>query len=157
MSGRLIAGVIAPLAFAAPMVLLQAQGPTGEQVFKDRCARCHTGAAESRAPSPDALRSRSPQAIIESLVNGAMRTQGSRMTGAERRLVAEFLTGRPVAGDVSGTTTGRCAGNGMQNTNTAANAWKAWSPTSVNTRFQSSTSATLAASDISKLTLRWAL
>src|SRR4029453_15111406 len=100
--------------------LMQAQGSPGEQVFKDRCASCHTGAADSRAPAPEALRSRSPQAIVESLVNGAMRAQGARMNGAERRAVAEFLTGRSVDGDVSGASTGRCQGNGVQNTNTAA-------------------------------------
>ena len=159
MSARLIAGAIAPLAFLAPMVLLlaQEQAKPGEQIFKDRCASCHTGAAESRAPSAEALRSRSPQAIIESLVNGAMRTQGSRMTGAERRLVAEFLAGRSVEGDVSGTTKGRCQGNGIQNTNTAADAWKAWSPAIDNTRFQPSPNAAIAAADIPKLTLRWTL
>ena len=159
MSARLIAGAIAPLAFLAPMVLLlaQEQAKPGEQIFKDRCASCHTGAAESRAPSAEALRSRSPQAIIESLVNGAMRTQGSRMTGAERRLVAEFLAGRSVEGDVSGTTKGRCQGNGIQNTKTAADAWKAWSPAIDNTRFQPSPNAAIAAADIPKLTLRWAL
>ena len=156
MSGRLIAGVVALPTFLLPVVLLQAQTPPGEQVFTDRCANCHTGAADSRAPSPEALRSRSPQAIIESLVNGAMRTQGSRMTGAERRLVAEFLTGRPVGGDVSGTTQGRCQGNVVQNTKTAA-AWEAWSPTIDNMRFQSSAGAALPAGDIPKLTLRWAL
>ncbi len=157
MPGRLIAGVIAPLVFIAPTVLLQAQAPAGEQVFKDRCASCHTGAADSRAPSPEALRSRSPQAIIESLVNGAMRTQGSRMTGADRRLVAEFLTGRAAEGDVSGTTNGRCPGKVVQNTRTSGNAWRAWSPAIDNTRFQSSAGAAISASDISKLTLRWAL
>jgi polyvinyl alcohol dehydrogenase (cytochrome) len=158
MSGRLIAAVIAPLAVSAPLALLQAQVQvrSGEQVFTDRCAGCHTGAADSRAPSPDALRSRSSQAIIESLVNGAMRTQGSRMTGAERRVVAEFLTGRAVEGDVTGTTKGRCEGS-IQNTSSAGSAWTGWSPSVDNTRFQSSPAATITASDISKLTLRWAL
>jgi len=93
MRGRIIATVTAPLVIAGSIALMHAQGPTGEQVFKDRCASCHTGAAEARAPSPEVLRSRSPQAIVESLVNGAMRAQGSRMSGSERRSVAEFLTG----------------------------------------------------------------
>jgi len=79
------------------------------------------------------------------------------MTGAERRLVAEFLAGRSVEGDVSGTTKGRCQGNGIQNTNTAADAWKAWSPAIDNTRFQPSPNAAIAAADIPKLTLRWTL
>ena len=157
MRGRLIAGVTGILAIAASIVLMHAQGgPSGAQVFKDRCVSCHTGAVDSRAPSTDALRSRSPQAIVESLVNGAMRSQGSRLTGAERRAVAEFLTGRSVEGDVAGAAKGRCQGNGVRNTDIAANAWSAWSPRSDNTRFQSSDDADVAASDVSKLTLRWA-
>src|SRR5688500_8350604 len=66
---RLIACVTAALTIGAVATLRPAQSPTGEQLFRDRCASCHTGAADSRAPAPDALRSRSPQAIIESLVN----------------------------------------------------------------------------------------
>src|SRR5688572_33372050 len=127
MSGRLIGGVIAPLAFAAPMVLLHAQGPSGEQVFKDRCASCHSGAADSRAPAPEALRSRSPQAVVESLVNGAMRVQGSRMTGAERRAVAEYITGRALDGDVAGGATGRCLAN-QQPDRTGGGGWRGWIP-----------------------------
>src|SRR5688572_29301792 len=155
MSGRLIAGVIAPLAFAAPMVLLQAQGPTGEQLFRDRCASCHTGAADSRAPAPDALRSRSPQAIIESLVNGAMRDQGSRLTGAERRTVAEFLTGRSLAGDVSGSVVGRCPA-AQQADRTGQAGWRGWSPTAENARSQTAQNAGLSIKAIPTLTLKWA-
>src|SRR5215208_1382280 len=156
MRGRLIAFVTAPLAIAASVTLMQAQGSSGAQVFKDRCASCHTGAADSRAPAPDALRSRTPQAIVESLVNGAMRAQGSRMTGAERRAVAEFLTGRPVGGDVSGASTGRCETAATPTGRLADSGWRGWSPSSDNTRFQSSADASLSATDIPKLTLRWA-
>ena len=155
MNGRLIALLTAPLAVAASVTLMQAQGSTGEQVFKDRCASCHTGAAESRAPAPEALRSRSPQAIVESLVNGAMRAQGSRLTGAERRALAEFLTGRSVDGDVSGASSGRCTTSSTSGRVSNA-AWRGWSPAADNTRFQPSADAGLAAMAIPKLTLRWA-
>ena len=60
---------------------VSAQTPDGEQVFKQSCASCHSGAPESRAPSPDALKARTPQAVIESLMTGAMRLQGSRLKG----------------------------------------------------------------------------
>jgi mono/diheme cytochrome c family protein len=50
-----------------------AQSPDGAAVFQRSCASCHNGAAESRAPARDALRGRSPQSIVESLVTGAMR------------------------------------------------------------------------------------
>ena len=165
MNDRLIACVLAPLAIAASMALVQAQGSPGEQVFKDRCASCHTGAADSRAPAPEALRSRAPQTIVESLVNGAMRAQGSRMTGAERRAVAEFLTGKSVSGDVSGATTGRCettpagratnAGLGRRSAEREGD-WPGWSPTITNTRLQSAADAGLAPTAIPKLTLKWA-
>jgi polyvinyl alcohol dehydrogenase (cytochrome) len=156
MRGRIIATVTAPLAIAGSIALMHAQGSTGEQVFKDRCASCHTGAAESRAPAPEALRSRSPQAIVEALVNGAMRAQGSRMSGGERRAVAEFLTGKSVEGDVTGAGRGRCdAGRDTTNRRTP-NRWSGWSPSNDNTRFQSAADAGLAITAIPKLTLKWA-
>ena len=155
MRRQLVASVTASLAIAASIALIQAQGPSGEQVFKDRCASCHTGAADSRAPAPEALRGRTPQAIVEALVNGAMRAQGSRMTGAERRAVAEFLTGRSVEGDVSGAATGRCA-TAPAAERTGSWNWRGWSPNTDNTRFQSAEGAAITAAEIPKLTLRWA-
>jgi polyvinyl alcohol dehydrogenase (cytochrome) len=151
------------LAFAAFVVsistlgaLLSAQASTGEKVFADRCASCHSGTAGSRAPAPDALRSRSPQAIVDSLVNGAMRVQGSRMTGAERRAVAEFLTGKPVAGAVSGDSRGKCGGGAFRPPNIGPAPWGGWSPTPDNTRFQTADQAELDASSVPKLALKWA-
>ena len=86
-----------------------AQAPDGAQVFTASCANCHSGAADSRASALDALRSRTPEAIIEALMTGAMRPQGSRLSGLERRAVAEFVTGKRVGGDVAGASTGRCS------------------------------------------------
>src|SRR6185436_4274143 len=106
-----------------------AQSPDGAAVFKQSCASCHSGAADSRAPAPDALRPRSPQSIVESLVNGAMRAQGARMSGAERRAVAEFLTGKMITGDVRGADTGRCTTADQPPAARAPAArWSGWSP-----------------------------
>ena len=136
----------------------EAPGQTadGEQVFQRSCATCHTGAPESRAPSLESLRSRSPQAVIESLVTGAMRPQGARMSGAERRAVAEFVTGKSIGGDVRGADTGRCRAAPT----TAAQAqpsWSGWSPDTTNARFQSGDRAQLTAADVPRLNLKWAL
>ena len=46
------------------------QAPEGARVFQASCATCHTGARDSRAPSLDALRVRTPRAIIDSLLTG---------------------------------------------------------------------------------------
>ena len=155
-SALLPAAALAVIAATLTSVtLLRAQSVSGEQVFKERCASCHNGAADSRAPAPDALRSRSPQAIIESLVNGAMRTQGARLTGLERRTVAEFLTGRSVEGDVAGAAGGRCDAVARATDGTSVRAWRGWSPAADNRRFQSAAEAGVAVSQVPSLSLRW--
>src|SRR5689334_9154849 len=84
------------------------QGPNGGALFKQSCSTCHSGEADSRAPALEALRAKSPEAIVDALVNGAMRLQGSRLSGTQRRALAEFITGKKMGGDVTGAATGRC-------------------------------------------------
>jgi polyvinyl alcohol dehydrogenase (cytochrome) len=139
----------------------------GRALFDQRCASCHSGAADSRAPALDALRTRSPQAVVESLVNGSMRVQGARLSGPERRSIAEYVTGRRLSADVSGAAAGRC---GIQPRSQAIEAisggpatapppggrWSGWSPTITNARFQSRDQAGLTAADLPRLTVKWA-
>jgi polyvinyl alcohol dehydrogenase (cytochrome) len=144
---------LAALAAAAPV---RAQTPAGEQVFRARCASCHNGQPDSRAPAPEALKSRAPQAVIDALVNGAMRVQGAQMNGADRRAVAEFVTGRQLEGDVIGAAAGRCAKTSPLGSLERGARWPGWSPSVANTRFQPGDQAGLAAADLSRLTLKWA-
>ena len=135
-----------------------AQTADGARVFEASCANCHNGAADSRAPAVDALRARAPEAIIEALMTGVMRPQGSRLSGPERRAVAEFLTGRRVGGDVTGSARGRCAAGpdtGSIRDLAGGPRWTGWSPSPTNTRFQPSDQAGLQAADVPRLTLKW--
>src|ERR1700680_4420258 len=102
------AKLIAGLSLFAGMALAQTPLPDGAAVFHRPCAPCHNGAADSRAPRVETLRENSPQAIIDALVSGAMRLQGSRLGGAERRAVAEYLSSRKIGLDVAGAAVGRC-------------------------------------------------
>jgi polyvinyl alcohol dehydrogenase (cytochrome) len=136
-----------------------AQAPDGGQVFAASCSNCHNGAADSRAPAPDVLRSRSPEAIVEALMTGVMRPQGSRLSGLERRAVAEFLTGKRLGGDVIGADKGRCAAapaTGSIREFSNAPHWAGWSPSPTNTRFQPSDQAGLRVADVPRLELKWA-
>jgi polyvinyl alcohol dehydrogenase (cytochrome) len=90
-------------------------------------------------------------------MTGAMRPQGSRLSGPERRAVAEFVTGKTVGIDVTGAARGRCAASAQAGDGSGAAAWSGWSPTSTNTRFQSREMAGLNAADVPRLTLKWAL
>src|SRR6476646_1750532 len=101
--GRPLALLIAVLTGTA---LAQTATPDGAAVCQRSCAICHNGAADSRAPRVEILRDNSPEAIIDALVSGAMRLQGSRLGGAERRAVAEYLSGRKIGVDVAGAATG---------------------------------------------------
>ncbi len=154
-AGPLATAALAGLAWVAPQALF-AQTPAGAQVFKRACASCHAAAPDSRAPGLDVLRTRTPQAIVESLVTGAMRVQGSRLSGAERRAVAEFITGKAMAGDVSGTTAGRCTVAAAFTDPSAGPRWTGWGGTSTNARFQPADQAGLSADTVSRLTLKWA-
>src|SRR5437868_8247550 len=150
---KLTACAVACLALAASS---QAQTPAGEQIFRARCASCHSGAADSRAPSPDALKARAPQAVIEALVNGGMRVQGSQMNGAERRAVAEYVTGKQIDGDVTGASTGRCVTASPLADVTRGPRWNGWSAAPTNARSQPADQAGLAAARPSRRALKWA-
>ena len=144
--------------FASIGFSLSAQTPDGAAIFARDCASCHDGVADSRAPRPDVLRQRSPEAILSALTAGGMRPQGGRLSGAERRAVAEYLSGRSLGGDVTGAAIGRCAADFPVPVGGAAvAAWAGWSPAPVNTRFQSAQQAMLTAENVPRLTLKWAL
>ena len=50
----------------------------------------------------DNMRARPPEAIVGALTDGAMREQGAELGPAERRAIAEFITGRRVAAAAGG-------------------------------------------------------
>ena len=144
-------GVLAGVASAA------AQAPDGAALFARECGTCHNGAAESRAPHPDLLRQRSPEAILSALTAGGMRPQGGRLSGVERRAVAEYLGGRALGGDVTGATVGRCSADARPQGGSMSTQWGGWSPSAANTRYQTTDQAGLSAADVPRLTLKWAL
>jgi polyvinyl alcohol dehydrogenase (cytochrome) len=128
--------------------------PNGEVLFQARCANCHDGSADSRAPAPEVLKQKSAVSILDALSNGSMRVQGASLSGPERHSIAEYLGGA-IAGDATGASTGRCA-------NTASfhysdkGAWNGWGVSVANTRDQSASDAGLTADQLSKLELKWA-
>jgi polyvinyl alcohol dehydrogenase (cytochrome) len=135
--------------------LADAQAPNGEMLFQARCASCHNGAPEARAPAPEVLRRRSPASILDVLANGSMRVQGASLSGPERRAIAEFLGGAALAGDSTGAAVGRCA-TSSQFKLTSGPAWNGWGAGLANTRLQSAANAQLTAAQLPQLELRWA-
>ncbi len=148
-------------AFAAAFLLVAfspgyAQPPDGAALVAAKCAACHNGSADARAPALDALRGRSPDAIVDALTGGSMRYQGLSLSGAERRAIAEYLAGRKMRGDTLGARVGRCEPTPPLADPWAGALWNGWGPTVENTHFQPAAEAGLAAADVPRLTLKWA-
>ena len=127
--------------------------PDGARVFQTSCATCHTGAAESRAPSLDALRTRTlkPSSTVSDGSDAPARLAPER---SQRRAVAEFITGKTL-GDVSGALTGRCTSSWpLQDLRNAAMGWL--ESIDYDTRFQPADQAGLNIADLRRLKLKWA-
>src|SRR5262245_5202465 len=94
---------------AAAAIPAAGQTPDGAAVFGNPCAPRHAGRGGGRAPAQPALGERSPEAILGALVNGVMASQAAALTDAERRSVAEYLSGRRLGTDSPAPAAGRCA------------------------------------------------
>jgi polyvinyl alcohol dehydrogenase (cytochrome) len=157
-----VKGVISALAGAVVLTAIAARlsaragDSVGAAIFARNCASCHDGADGSRAPKLDVLRQRSPDAILSALTAGGMRPQGGRLSGAERRAVAEYVSGKPLGGDITGASIGRCTATAALPDPAALPMWAGWAPSPTNTRFQPTSQAGLTAEQVPRLSLKWA-
>ncbi len=142
---------LAAIAFSIAAFAAERDGPA---IFLHECATCHNGAPDSRAPSREVLAQRSPETILRALTQGSMRPQGSRISGPERRAVAEFLSGKKLTGDVAGAATGRCSTLSPLH---GPELWSSWGGSITNTHFQPASAAGLGADQVPRLKLKWAL
>ena len=130
---------------------------TGFAVFQTRCMSCHGNPAVSQAPQPSAIRQMSPERIYQALTTGPMRAQGASLSDDQKKMLAAFMSGRPLGSTQSGDYSamqGHCPSNpAIVQANRAAD-WDGWSPTVDNARFQSR--AGLTAADVPRLKLKWA-
>ena len=131
----------------------QAQ-PGGSAIFDRSCASCHR-AGEKEVPSPELLRTLTPEAIVNALTIGKMSTQGAALTAPERSAVAQFLTGRaPAAAVAANPNTNRCAAPTPATDPTRGAAWMNWGNDYSNSRFAPQSGLT--AADLPRLKLKWA-
>jgi polyvinyl alcohol dehydrogenase (cytochrome) len=147
--------ITAGLLLASNAPSARAQAPDGAALFKAHCATCHNGDVNSRAPAPEVLRARSPESVLTAL-NTVMRVPASRLNGAERRAVAELITGKTLGGDVTGSITGRCSAHPPFQISSSGPLWNGWGPGLTNTHFQPADQAGLTAEQVPHLVLKWA-
>ncbi|HEY2904536.1 MAG TPA: PQQ-binding-like beta-propeller repeat protein [Vicinamibacterales bacterium] len=126
--------------------------PDGQAIYKDHCARCHD-APQARTPGLDALKARSADTILLALTSGSMTMQAQMLSGDEKRAVAEFLGGKPVA-EPAASPSGGCSTSAAGFDIATRPQWSGWGNDLSNTRFQPTPGLT--AADVPTLTLKWA-
>jgi polyvinyl alcohol dehydrogenase (cytochrome) len=100
-----------------------------------------------------------PEAIYTQLTAGVMVTAAQKLTEEDKRTVAEYLGGRPLDLNRSGsaaTMPNRCANNPAMSDPAAGAAWNGWSAEAGNTRFAPSSISRLTPAQVPHLQLKWA-
>jgi polyvinyl alcohol dehydrogenase (cytochrome) len=149
LSTLLTAGTAAAQAQAA------AAAPDGAELYKRACAQCHDNGV-SRAPNREQFRAMLPDRVLSAMETGSMVTMANGRSAAERRAIAEFLTGKTFATALSTTPSPRamCTPANAPFSPGTGPAWSAWGGNTSNTRYQNT--AGLSAADVPKLKLKWA-
>ena len=125
----------------------------GRAVYQQHCAVCHDQTSP-RIPPRAALEKMSVTRILRTLDFGLMASVANPLRREERVAVANYLGA--AASDAPLSAAAFCGRAAPSLSNADAPRWPGWSPTATNSRFQPAAGAGLAASDVSRLKLKWA-
>jgi len=120
---------------------------------------CHGNPQVPQAPAPDAIRQMTPEKIYDALTTGPMKPQGDQLTDDQRKMLATFLSGRPLGSLKQGDAKdmpNHCASNPPLTDPSKSPEWNGWSSDIVNSRFQDAKDAGLTAAQVPDLKLKWA-
>lgn len=126
--------------------------PSGEEVYKARCAACHDQTSE-RIPPRGILQTLSSARILRTLDFGVMMSIAYPLKRDEREAVANYLG---IAGGQLVTSANTCAAQKHPMTGASAGNWNGWSAADNNTRYVSGEKAGVGIGQLSKLKLKWA-
>jgi polyvinyl alcohol dehydrogenase (cytochrome) len=163
---QVLALLAAAFSFDGSLVVTWGQGPvsavgteSGIATFQQRCMGCHGNPNLPQAPAPDAIRQMSPERIYDALTTGVMKPQGDSLTEDQRKMLATFLSGRPLGSLKEGDAkdmANHCPSNPPLADPSASPEWNGWSPDVINSRFQSAKAAGLTPGQVPQLKLKWA-
>ena len=145
--------------FFALLVLVSAQAfaQDGAALYRRDCAACHDMGVD-RAPARDALQTMTAERVLAAMESGPMISMASRDSGADRRAIAQYVTGKALsARDLSTTPTQSaiCTSTGAP-ARTDAASWTGWGNGTDNARHQNGASAGVTAANVSRLKVKWA-
>jgi polyvinyl alcohol dehydrogenase (cytochrome) len=154
----LAAGILSGLAVTA-----HAAQSEGDTIFNTFCAACHAatpapaGSPNEKAPTRSQLQQFSADAVLTSLESGKMQAQGSALSEAQRRAVAEYATGKLISA-TAGTlqSANHCAKSAPMTDPARGASWNGFGNGAASTRFQDKKAGGITAADLPRLKLKWA-
>jgi polyvinyl alcohol dehydrogenase (cytochrome) len=149
---------ISSLCVSASVLSVPVHAQDGGGLFKTYCATCHEAGGNSQAPSRELLIRMSPEQVLQALEKGAMKTQAAERSRAQRRVLAEYLSGKPFGSEPAIIPQSAfCSGtSGPFRASLTGPSWNGWGAGLANTRFQSGDAARMTAGDVPRLKLKWA-
>jgi polyvinyl alcohol dehydrogenase (cytochrome) len=147
-------------ALTAVPASVHAQDGEGATLFRTYCAICHEGpGANPQAPSLEVMKRMTAEQVLESLERGVMRARAAERSRAQRRTLAEHVSGKSLGAGSGGPMpkSAFCSATpALPAATLAAPVWNGWGHGITNARFQSAEAAGLKAADLPRLTLKWA-
>src|SRR2546427_12996091 len=153
-------GIVA-LCFSAGLSSAPAYAQDGAAVFRSYCASCHEAGTkpDSRPPGREVFAQLTREQILQALEKGAMKAQAAERSRAQRRALAEYLSGKPLGSEFANTIpkSAFCASSSQVSRNALDGpAWNGWGVTITNSRFEPAEFAGITADDVPRLKLKWA-
>ena len=114
------------------------QAPSGAEIYRRACATCHEQSNIERMPQRHVIASMSPESILAALTTGVMRAPAASLSPAERRTVAEYLTGKTIGGEAASVAKSAFCDeqSGDLKDPLSGSVWNGWGVDSTNTRYQ---------------------
>jgi polyvinyl alcohol dehydrogenase (cytochrome) len=140
------------------LAVAQDRGPDGAALYQRHCASCHDNGA-ARAPDRESLKTMLPARVLAAMETGPMISMATGRSVAERRAIAEFVTGQSFATalDTNPSPQAMCSNAPSEFANPLSGPlWNGWGVTTSNARFQDAALAGFAAADVPRLKLKWA-
>ena len=126
----------------------------GAEIYATVCSACHEQGL-NRAPQRAMLELMTPESIDLALTQGVMRAQGAGLTMADKRMIAEYLAGRPMGGEVKGPL--RCKAGASPFDAREPPPFSGWGLTPENSHTIPTHTAGIDLSNVGRLELKWSL
>jgi len=114
----------------------------GGAIFQERCASCHDGGID-RAPNRESLRQLTADRVLAAMETGPMISMASGRSAADRRAIAEFITGKKLTGVLPDVPLPQAMCTKGQAPDFSKTLWDGWGQNSANTRCSKGASVAL--------------